>query len=121
MIQTEHTSGGKHPFEGNKLVTLFFLKLKDEGVYQLGTSTDRSMKSYLGDEGENIESILDVTFANGEEAKMMEEEIIEKYRDLFYHGPNLPLMDKGSQLFREDISIEIKRLLENAVLLEYVS
>ena len=104
-------------FDSTQPANLYFVKIKDDEAYMLGVSNKSLQQQYPVDVLREIEPRLEVTFANGEEAELMDETICEKF------SSSMLDVDSSSTLcvyFFEDLSDEIRGMLEESVLMEYV-
>ena len=107
-------------FDSEQPANLYFVKMKDDEVYMMGVSNKPLRQQYPLNLVQQLEPLLEVTFANGEEAEVMRRAIADSHSDL-----KLDIDDIGSSncllvCFREDLSDKIHLMLENSVLLEYL-
>ncbi len=121
----KHLSGqgcpncAEYGFDSSKSANLYFFKIKDYEIYKIGI-TNRTMKQrYQKQEHEIIEPIMEVTYAHGEEALMMEQKIVKKFRKYKYRGVDVLLTAKTSEMFTKNIIEEVQRMVNKSILLEY--
>lgn len=113
----EHNLPSVSTFNSAKPANLCFSKIQDEEVYFLGISNRSLQMEYPIEAQKRAEPFLEVTFANGEEAELMGKIICEKFPSSILD------VDSSSKLcvyFFEDISDEIRKMLKQSILMEYL-
>ena len=104
-------------FDSEQPANLYYVKIKDDEVYMLGVSNKLLRQQYPSDIVQQNESLLEVTFANGEEAELMRRAISEKF------SSSILDVDSSSTLcvcFFEDLSDEIRKMLKQSILMVYL-
>ena len=102
-------------FDSSRPGYLYFFRIKDEELYVAGVSNHPLMSNLPLVELQNIEQLVEVTFANGEEAEMVFQQMIGRFNE-FLDGYN----GKTVAVFIKDLSEDVRKMTEASVLLELV-
>jgi len=107
-------------FVSEQPANLYFFKIKDDEVYMLGVSNKPLRQQYPINLVQQLAPLVEVTFANGEEAEVMGRAITDSHSELTLEIGATDLSNCLLVGFGEDISAEITNMLGESVLMEYV-